>query len=208
MGDAADDIAARIRELALVSGAGKVHVIAHSLGGIALRSALFRNPDLAGFIASGTTIGTPHNGTPWAHRFFHWLPLIGGVVSNLEPGSDLLTLLNTNPHDEGVRWTCVWSREDEVVPGDCGKLYTDTSDVTYVRVDNVGHAGLMHNNRVTREVVNKLVDADEKALCDYVDQWESDARTRRTKRELRLPALDAPASAPSKKPRHKGRDRR
>ncbi len=46
--------------------ADRVHVIAHSMGGLDARYALKAHPDLVGFVKSLVTIGTPHRGSPVA----------------------------------------------------------------------------------------------------------------------------------------------
>ncbi len=51
--------------LALRSGQAKVHIIAHSMGGLDARHMIV-NHDMADKIASLTTIGTPHLGTSFA----------------------------------------------------------------------------------------------------------------------------------------------
>lgn len=45
---------------------GKVHIIAHSMGGLDARHMIVDVPGMAEKIASVTTIGTPHNGTTFA----------------------------------------------------------------------------------------------------------------------------------------------
>jgi triacylglycerol lipase len=44
----------------------KVHIIGHSMGGLDSRCMMASNPEIRKRIASLTTIGTPHNGTPVA----------------------------------------------------------------------------------------------------------------------------------------------
>jgi triacylglycerol lipase len=44
----------------------KVHIIAHSMGGLDARCAIAQRPDLAGRVATLVTIGTPHRGSPVA----------------------------------------------------------------------------------------------------------------------------------------------
>jgi len=61
-------IEARARELAAcirAVEARKVHVLAHSMGGLDARYAIARL-GLAGKVASLVTVGTPHRGTPVA----------------------------------------------------------------------------------------------------------------------------------------------
>jgi len=70
--DFAGSVVDRSRELkqeiernALAGGADKVHIIAHSMGGLDARHMIV-DEGMADRVASLTTIGTPHSGTPFA----------------------------------------------------------------------------------------------------------------------------------------------
>lgn len=45
----------------------RIHVVAHSMGGLAVRFAVEDHPDLASSIAGVVTIATPHTGSPWGN---------------------------------------------------------------------------------------------------------------------------------------------
>lgn len=62
----ATDLGAEVRRVLARSHAEKVHVIAHSMGGLDARCLIVDVPGMADRIASLTTIGTPHLGTSWA----------------------------------------------------------------------------------------------------------------------------------------------
>jgi triacylglycerol lipase len=63
--DCASELAARIREIIAETGCEKVNVIAHSKGGLDMRYAL-QNQDIAPYVASLTTVNTPHKGCIFA----------------------------------------------------------------------------------------------------------------------------------------------
>lgn len=63
--DRAADLKAQVAEILNRTGAEKVHVIAHSMGGLDARSMIARL-GMADRVASLTTIGTPHMGTSFA----------------------------------------------------------------------------------------------------------------------------------------------
>lgn len=48
-------------------GGGRVYVVTHSMGGLALRFALARDPDLAKRVGGVVTLDTPHQGSPWGN---------------------------------------------------------------------------------------------------------------------------------------------
>ena len=61
----AQELAERIRWITENTGAEKVNIIAHSKGGLDCRWAM-RDPDIAGRVASLTTVNTPHRGCEFA----------------------------------------------------------------------------------------------------------------------------------------------
>jgi triacylglycerol esterase/lipase EstA (alpha/beta hydrolase family) len=63
--DRSQDLRAEIERILKETGAKKVHVIAHSMGGLDARAMIARL-GMADKVASLTTIGTPHHGTSFA----------------------------------------------------------------------------------------------------------------------------------------------
>ncbi|MFG2127079.1 lipase family alpha/beta hydrolase [Streptomyces sp. NPDC048751] len=60
-----------------------INIVAHSMGGLAVRTALMRHPDMWNLIGKIVFLGTPHYGAP----------AIGGYLKNHLWGHDFLTLL-------------------------------------------------------------------------------------------------------------------
>ena len=71
--DSAMELAARIQLVAERSGAGKVNIIAHSKGGLDCRYAI-SELGAAPYVASLTTINTPHRGCIFAERLLNAVP--------------------------------------------------------------------------------------------------------------------------------------
>lgn len=96
---------ARLRER---TGAARVAVVAHSMGGLAVRAFLARHGHDA--IGAVVTLGTPHRGT-WLARLGH-----GVNVSQMRPGSDWLRAL-AERETPGARalFTVVLSHHDNIV---------------------------------------------------------------------------------------------
>ncbi len=65
-----EEVARKIREIIKTTGAEKVNIIAHSKGGLDARSAM-TDPEIAGMVASLTTINTPHRGCEFADYLLH-----------------------------------------------------------------------------------------------------------------------------------------
>lgn len=62
----ARELASEVRRVLAATGAEKLHLIAHSMGGLDARRMIVDVPGMAERVASLTTIGTPHWGTSWA----------------------------------------------------------------------------------------------------------------------------------------------
>lgn len=134
--DSTDLMAEALRELA-ARGVTRVDLVAHSMGGLVSRDLLTREehyggkadahdglPDIRRLI----TIGTPHEGSPWAtlqivsetrEQLLRWFENGGGglfdfshdgsgeAAEDLKPGSEFLTELNSREAPEGVEITCI-----------------------------------------------------------------------------------------------------
>lgn len=71
--DSATELSARIKEILKETGAEKINIIAHSKGGLDCRYAL-SELDMAPYIASLTTINTPHKGCLFADYLLTKIP--------------------------------------------------------------------------------------------------------------------------------------
>lgn len=127
-GDALADALAGLR----AQGVATVPIVAHSMGGLLARDALTRpGPDARPRTPTLITLGTPHEGSPWAswqpaaeirehvqrwiasgdrdpaRLFAAWHDGLGGARHDLEPGSAYLDELDQRPWDDAVRVVCV-----------------------------------------------------------------------------------------------------
>jgi triacylglycerol lipase len=73
----ARELGEEVKNCLAASSQPKLHIIGHSMGGLDARCMIATNPEAGEWIASLTTIGTPHNGTPVAD---FWLGRKGGAV--------------------------------------------------------------------------------------------------------------------------------
>ena len=67
------ELAARIRQIVEETGCGKVNIIAHSKGGLDSRAAI-AHQGMAPYVASLTTINTPHRGCIFAEYLLNRMP--------------------------------------------------------------------------------------------------------------------------------------
>ena len=71
--DSGKELAARIRRIVEETGCGKVNIIAHSKGGLDRRAAITRQ-GMAPYVASLTTVNTPHRGCIFAEYLLEKIP--------------------------------------------------------------------------------------------------------------------------------------
>jgi triacylglycerol lipase len=122
------------------TGAKKVHLVGHSLGGVIIaQAALDRR--LNGRVDTVITLGSPFGGSPWAGA----LPVIE-IVRALRAGSPLLRRLASTPLPDGVRWLSVAADLDVIVPG--LRSVPFHPQVETITVDGVGHLGMLLSRRV------------------------------------------------------------
>ena len=132
------------------TGHERVHVVAHSMGGLVARYLVQR---LGGDrrVDSLVTLGTPHGGTLWAHV----LPT--PLVRQLRPGSPLLRELAEPAPDCRTRVTAVYSNLDQMlVPAAVGRCDHPDLRARNVFVRGVGHMSLPIHRRVLDEVAATL----------------------------------------------------
>jgi triacylglycerol lipase len=133
---AAHELRARVERLRERTGAEKVHIVGHSLGGMIARYYVQR---LRGHEAVDTlvTLGSPHAGTTTAHL----LPT--PLARQLRPRSDLIAELAEPAPGCTTRFLVVWSRMDQLVlPQRNARLAHPDLDVEQLELRAVGHLAL------------------------------------------------------------------
>lgn len=141
-------LAVRVAALLAETGADKVHLVGHSLGGVVIAQAL-ADGLLTGKVDTVVTIASPFGGSPWASL----LP-VGATVRALRNGSPLLRLLSLAPVPHGVQWLAIRASADMIVPG--SRSVPAQTEVATMAVDGVGHIGLLLNPQVVGSIVAAL----------------------------------------------------
>ena len=136
----ADQLVAHVETTLCRTGAAKVHLVGHSLGGVIIAQAI-ADPRLNGRVDTVITLGSPFGGSPWAGL----LPLIE-LVRALRTGSPVLRRLASTPLPEGVRWLSVTAALDIVVPG--VRSVPPHAQAQTITIDGVGHLGMLLSRRV------------------------------------------------------------
>jgi triacylglycerol lipase len=147
---AAHELHGHVEQLRELTGAEKIHIVGHSLGGVIARYYVQR---MGGSDAVHTlvTLGSPHAGTLAAHV----LPT--PLARQLRPGSDLLEELAQPAPDCDTRFLVVWSRMDQMVlPQRNGRLLHPDLHVDELELRDVGHLSLPIDPRSVHWVASHL----------------------------------------------------
>ncbi|WP_448626916.1 esterase/lipase family protein [Geodermatophilus sp. URMC 64] len=139
-----------IEKICEETGHERVHVVGHSLGGLMSRYLVQR---LGGDrrVESLVTLGTPHEGSVWAHV----VPT--PLIRQLRPGSELLQQLAEPAPGFTTRITAIYSDIDQmVVPTSSGRCDHPDLGARNVLVRGVGHLSLPIHRGVLDEVAATL----------------------------------------------------
>jgi triacylglycerol lipase len=170
---AAANFAEHVDALCTDAGFDRVHVVAHSMGGLIARYYVQR---LGGDARVQTlvTMGCPHGGSMVAR----WVP--HSLARQLRPGSDLLTELATPAPECRTRFVNFWSDSDlMIVPARNGQIIHDDLTSRNVLVRGVGHMSLAIDGGVAREICSTLarLDPDGTRAATQVTAFPSAAST-------------------------------
>lgn len=151
----ADGLLRRIDALLAETGADRVLLVTHSMGGLVARAALRKaGPDR---VARFVTLSGPHHGTLLAHAG------IGRNAAQMRPQSPWLAALNAAP-PAPIPTLTIWSTGDEiVVPQDSSRL----AGAREIVVPAIGHVAMGFSPRVLELVAADLArDAGAPPLTD------------------------------------------
>ena len=146
----AEDLGRHIERLCEQTGHDRIHVVGHSLGGLLARYHVQKQGGDRR-VESLVTLGTPHQGSLWAHV----LPT--PLVRQLRPGSPTLRTLDEPAPDCRTPLTAIYSDLDQVVvPTGSGRCEHPDLAVRNVLVRGVGHMSLPIHRAVLDEVAVTL----------------------------------------------------
>ncbi|MCW2529945.1 MAG: putative secreted lipase [Pseudonocardiales bacterium] len=133
------------------SGADRVHLIGHSLGGLIVRYAINRGA-LGPMTSTAVTIASPHRGAALAR-------LAPGRCSRImHPRSLDRNDLEAPP--AGVRWVAYYSDTDRFVLPDSARLSDPRYRATNVQVPGSGHLTICRHPVLIRSLVEQLLLAE------------------------------------------------
>jgi triacylglycerol esterase/lipase EstA (alpha/beta hydrolase family) len=142
----ADQLAGKIDTILAATGASRVALVGHSMGGLVARAYLRRyGPDK---VSAVIMLGTPHHGSVHA-----WL-FPGTSLRQLRPNSAWLGELNRGAiAPPGVRVVSVWSRHDSMV---APQTSSQLDGAVNIVVHGIGHNALVSSRRVAALVAEEL----------------------------------------------------
>ncbi len=152
--DAAHELRTHVERLREQTGADKVHIVGHSLGGMIARYYVQRMGG-SDVVDTLVTLGSPHAGTLTAYL----MPT--PLARQLRPGSELLDELTEPAPGCTTRFLVVWSRMDQmIVPQRNARLAHPDLDVEQLELRDVGHLSLPIDARSVHWVAAALARSD------------------------------------------------
>ena len=138
-------VAKGVDQLCAATGAGQVHIVGHSMGGLLARRYLQTHGPSK--VAGCITLGAPHTGSQLA------VFAVSRLGRALFPGSALLAELNTTPHPAGTPITAIYSRDDNIIiPSTNARLHGADN----IEISGVGHTAMLFSGEVAAVVVEAL----------------------------------------------------
>jgi len=151
----ADACARRVRHLLEVTGADRVHLVGHSLGGLVVRYAV-QMAGLHDVAASCVTVASPHQGL--AHLPLGLVPV--PTVRQLAHGSAVLRRLSASSRPLPTRFVAYYSNLDVLAPGHRCRIVEPALRATNVLVKDEGHLSILLSRRLVSSLVHELRAAD------------------------------------------------
>lgn len=138
LAELAEDLGGTVAELCEATGAERVDIVAHGMGGL-VAAWYVRHLEGAPRVRRLVTLGTPWRGTRLA------IFGRGSTILELYPGAPMLDGLTPLP----VSTVCIWSPSDPFVVPSSSAI---TPDAESVRLDGSGHAELLLSAHAFRAV--------------------------------------------------------
>ena len=147
----AEQLHARIEEVRTATGAERVVLVAHSMGGLVARAYLRRFGGER--VVKLITIGAPHHGSVLAYTF------PGCCLAQMRPGNAWLADLNRGENSAApVPITSIWSQHDSMVAPQASSVLGNAQNIALV--------GIAHNALLADRRVMELVSAILKISAD------------------------------------------
>ena len=141
----AEQVAAKVDAICAATGARRVALVGHSMGGVVARTYLRRYGGAR--VRCLVTIGAPHHGSVHAWMF------PGVCLAQIRPGNAWLAALGAARLPPGTRVVSLWSRHDSMVAPQASAELEGAANVSFV---GIGHNALIEHPGVVARVVAEL----------------------------------------------------
>jgi triacylglycerol esterase/lipase EstA (alpha/beta hydrolase family) len=142
----AQAVGQRVAEIKAATGAAKVDIITHSMGGLSSRYYL-KNLGGTVHVDDWVSIAGPNHGTTWAYGCFFFSP-----CNQMIPGSSFLNQLNSGDETPGaVNYGTWWSSCDELINPDTSTIL---SGATNTASGCLSHSGIKDSATVYAQIRN------------------------------------------------------
>ena len=140
----ADQLDRAAREVLDRTGAERLHVVGHSLGGLVVRYAV-QQLGLSSIVSAVVTIATPHRGSAFAYA------AVGPAGPQMRPNARLIAALPPLATTGTVRWLVVEGALDPVAP------HVDHAGVPVVVLPTRGHQGILRERDLADVLAEHLL---------------------------------------------------
>lgn len=147
----AEKLSDRVELVRELTGADKVNLVGHSLGGIVCRWYV---QEMGGdtTVSTAITLASPHAGTLAAFAG------PGRTARELRPNSWVMRRLNYRARPTDVRWIAFYGDTDALIqPMRSGSLDVPALNARNVLVPGLGHLGMLLDSSVVEQVVDELL---------------------------------------------------
>lgn len=157
--DIAGQLVDHVDKVLARTGADKVHLVGHSMGGLVSRYAV-EVLGLGDRVDNAVTIASPHGGSAFAYLadLFPGRLTLSRAAAQMRPGSRLLKEIEAaaavNAASASVKWTALYSTGDLIVAGRSAKI--QTPGATNVRIEADGHVAVLTSPFVVKTVCETL----------------------------------------------------
>ena len=140
----------RVDALLCRTGADRVDVVGHSMGGVVCRW-MIQECGGSDLVRTCVTVSTPHEGTLAA------VLGPGRTARQLRPHSPVMRRLRRSLHPSDVRWIAYYSNIDAlVIPATSGRLEGDGVKVENILIKDRGHLGILLSGRLADDILSRL----------------------------------------------------
>jgi pimeloyl-ACP methyl ester carboxylesterase len=140
----ADQLVRAAHEVLERTGAERLHVVGHSLGGLVARYAV-QHLCLSSVVLGAVTIATPHRGSAFAYA------AVGPAGPQMRPNARLIAALPPLATTRTVRWLVVEGALDPVAP------HVDHAGVPVVVLPTRGHQGILRERALADVLAEHLL---------------------------------------------------